>query len=312
MISLPCLAKKRPRKKPVDPYESMNFADATQRFIANQWIGLNYNMDKFFSNQTYKITTNKSMIMAYYGFFKKEGLKPEYNYDLKIKVHLPNTTKKMRITFEKERDDIFESNNSIAGNMQSRTSSTKAGGAVGKSTYAAGLTYLFSENAYFQTFLDSGLKIILPLDPFLKLRFQKSIETQAVNIFASQKFIEYRQDGFSEITQLSFFKKMNKWFQTELINTLSWNDASDTFIHRNNLLLYQLIDDKKSMSYSAGANAKLSPTFYYDSYDVSVNYRQLIHNNWLFAYLSIGADFPKEKDFQAQKFVQFRLEVFFR
>ncbi|MBI2521324.1 MAG: hypothetical protein HYV97_12955 [Bdellovibrio sp.] len=244
--------------------------------------------------------------MAYYSIYKKESIKPEYNFDLKIKVHLPSTTKRMKIVIEKERDEILESTNSDAVNA--RTGETTPT----KSNYVAGLNYILSSSPYYETFLDLGMKILLPLDPFAKFRIQKNVITSYVNISAAQKFIYYRQDGFQEISQLSFSRKFNPTFQTEQANSLSWEDKTDTFILRNSLTLNQNITDKKTMSYSIGANARLSPVLHYYSYDCAISYRQLIHSKWLYASLAIGADFPKDHDFQMEKFILGRVEVFFR
>lgn len=304
-FAIPCLAKGKNQKQEMQS-NTLAFIDETQQFISDQWTDLNYNADIFFSNHGYKRSENKSMIMAYYSIYKKESIKPEYNFDLKIKVHLPSTTKRMKIVIEKERDEILESTNSDAVNA--RTGETTPT----KSNYVAGLNYILSSSPYYETFLDLGMKILLPLDPFAKFRIQKNVITSYVNISAAQKFIYYRQDGFQEISQLSFSRKFNPTFQTEQANSLSWEDKTDTFILRNSLTLNQNITDKKTMSYSIGANARLSPVLHYYSYDCAISYRQLIHSKWLYASLAIGADFPKDHDFQMEKFILGRVEVFFR
>ncbi len=281
--------------------------DETQQFISDQWTGLNYNTDTFFSNQVYKREENKSMISAYYAAYKKEGVHQQYNFDLKVKVHLPSTTKKMKIVIEKERDEILESTSSDVLYTTQGSQATPT-----KSNYLAGLSYLLSDSPYYQTFFDVGMKILLPLDPFAKFRIQKNVTTSFVNISASQKFILYRQDGFEEITQLSFSKKFNEMFQLELANTLAWDDRSDQFIHRNGLVLSQNLGDEKTMSYGVGANARLAPFFYYYSYDCAISYRQLLHSNWLYGFLAVGADFPKEHNFKMEKFILGRIEIFFK
>lgn len=308
--------KKRKLKKKKTPKNEneLTFAaviDNSHRFITNQWIGLNYNLDTFFSNQYSQRNDNRSMILAYYGVYKKEREDPLYNFDLRVRVHFPNTTKRLKIVIEKERDEILESTSNMQNSIANTAPGTNATNSARNSKYAAGLSYLFPDSDYVQTFLDTGMRILLPLDPYSRLRFQREFKTDIFNIFASQSFILYRQDGFSEITQLSFYKKWNDTFQNELINTLSWSDRDDTFLERNNLNLYHRLDDKKSLQYSIGANARLSPTFHYVSYDTTISFRQLIHKNWLFAHLAIGADYPKERDFRMEKFAMTRFEVFF-
>ena len=302
-FSITCFAKEKKQK---EQSYTLALVDEAQRFISTQWTDLNYNTDMFFSNRGYRRSENKSMIMAYYAIYKKENFDPKYNFDLKIKVHLPSTTKRMKIVIEKERDEILESSSStavIAGDNEA---------APTKSNYVAGLNYLLSTSPYYEMFLDFGMKILLPLDPFTKFRIQKNITTSFVNISAAQKLILYRQDGFQEVTQLSFSRKFNQTFQTEQTNSLSWEDKTDTFILRNSLALYQNIADEKTMSYGIGANARLSPVLFYYSYVCAITYRQLIHSSWLYASLTVGADFPKEHDFDMEKFIMGRVEVFFR
>jgi hypothetical protein len=77
-------------------------------------------------------------------------------------------------------------------------------------------------------------------------------------------------------------------------------------------VLGQDLGNEKSLSYSVGANAKLAPTTYYDSYDTSVSYRQLLYNTWLYGTVAVGANFPKDNHFKDDKFVQIRIDVYFR
>lgn len=289
----------------------LNFMNETQKFISNQWVGLNYNMDAFFTNEYYEKSKNKSLIMAYYGAFKKESQPAEYNFDVRIKVHLPKTTRKMKIVIEKERNEIFESQRGDAGLLQGVGSSDDVTASVGRSNYLAGLTYLLFYSDYFETFVDTGMKVLLPLDPYMRIRFQKNIKG-SINTYLSQRFIIYRQDGFSEISTASFATSLSDTFQLQQSNNLSWSDNEDLFIGRNSISLFQNLDDKRNISYVIGANFKLSPKIFYDNYDFAINFRQLIHETWLFGYFSTGVNYQKGSNWNDNKFIQGRVEIFFR
>jgi hypothetical protein len=247
--------------------------------------------------------------MAYYGAYKAEGSKEEFNYDIKIKVHLPKTAKKMKIVVERERNEISRSMNSDAENMR-RDSDQK--GSKEHSSYVAGVTYKLFDTDLFETNIDTGIKILLPLNPYMKIHLSKRITSSYFNTNLSQGLILYRQDGFSEVTQVSFDKKLNEMFSLSQGNALAWSDETDKFGLRNSLSLGQLISDRRSMSYSVGATAELSPSFRYISYDASISYRQLLYKKWFFGSLVVGSNFPKDKNFKMESFVGARLEVYFR
>lgn len=276
--------------------------DATSNYIASEWRLFNRNVDTFFTNQPYLVDENKSTLSAYSSFYLKEGQTLQSQYDLEAKFDLPQTTKKLKLVIEREKDEVLKAttdeNVAISKNVATN--------------YSAGVSYLLSQSQYFKSLIRFGLRLEMPLNPSLKFNMHKDIKTKYFDLGLFQKFILYRQEGFQEISQVSFFRKWNENFQSDLLNSLAWTDKTDFFIFRNNLILYQRVGIEKALSYSLGANAKLSPTFYYDSYDASVSYRQLLYSKWLYGTFTLGADFPKANDFNDEKFVQLRIEVFFQ
>ncbi|MBC7539554.1 MAG: hypothetical protein H7281_12090 [Bacteriovorax sp.] len=289
-----------------------NDLQAGNQFIATKWDQLNRSVDMFFTNQGSLTSENKSSIFAYTSFTKSEGAKLITQYDFQLKFDLPNTTKKLKIVIEKQQDEISDvlSDNAVSNNK----TITKDGKNFTKTEthYNAGVNYFLSQSKYFSSFLHFGIRLDLPLNPSLKLNMEKVFKTDYVNIGLLQKFILYRQEGFQEISQLSFNKKLNNIFQVDLINSLVWSDETDIFVLRNNFVLSQDLGNEKSLSYSIGANARFSPTFFYDSYDTSISYRQLLYNTWLYGTLAVGANFPKTDHFKDEKFVQIRIDVFFK
>lgn len=279
-----------------------SYIDGTQRFISDFWVDLNYNMDTYFSDEIYDKKENKSRIIAFYEIFKKESLELREVFDIKIKFHLPKLSKRLSITIEKERDEILES----------RTSQATKGQAARDSKLSASLNYQLQNIPFFKTDVSSGFRFILPLDPFAKLKFFKDFQTQLMDIHFEQMFIYYRQDYFKEYSQLSFSKVFSDNFSYSQSNTLSWSDEDDTFVIRNNLSLNQRLDDRNSLTYSLGANAFLRPTYHYDSYDASIGYNKLLYEKWLFGFLSIGADFPRLKNWDMSNFVVLRTEILFQ
>ena len=279
--------------------------DAGNYYIAHSWREFNRDVDMFFSNQHYKIADNKSSIRAFSTFYKKEGEKFQSQYEFQLKIDLPRTAKKLQITVEKEQDEVTRA-------ITDDTLSNKNNPArVSENGYTAGMRAVLSQNKYFSSFFHFGIRLDLPLNPFVKVDLQKAMELTYFNIGLSQKIFLYRQEGLQEISQATLNKLWNETISSDFIHSLIWTDQTNTFVLRNNFILYQKLDQDKLLSYSIGANAKFIPTWYYDSYDTSVNYRLLLYHKWLYATFTVGADFIKDHKFKREDFAQVRLEVFF-
>ncbi len=255
---------------------------------------------------------NKSTIFVSTAIYKSEGSKIENDFDLQMRFDLPRTTKKLKLVIEKEQNEIKKAltDENVARNKKNRITSKYT--TAYENRYTAGADFILPKLKVFSSMIKFGIRLDMPINPFLKLNMQKEINTKYVDIDLGQTFLLYRQAGFQEISQLSFNKKWSEIFHIEQINSLVWTDEKDIFELRHSLTLYQHIGEEKGLSYAIGANAKFSPTYYYDGYDASVSYRQLLYGKWLYGTMTVGADFPKSDHFDDDKFVQLRLEAFFR
>ncbi|MBT7609460.1 MAG: hypothetical protein HN576_06875 [Bacteriovoracaceae bacterium] len=278
-----------------------SYIDETQRFISIFWTDLNYNMDSFFSNQKYSKTENDGRISAYLDFYRKEGESLKTYFDISIKVDLPKLSHRLSITIEKERDDILESRSNQITNVQ----------ATKDSDYAASVNYL-NLSDLFNSELNVGIRFAIPLDPFVKYRIFKDLNFSWFDLHLEQKFIYFKQEYFSESTQIFFAKKISDSVILSQNNILSWSDSDDLFVLRDSLILSQKLSNKKSISYSVGANASFTPTFYYTGYDASLSYKQVLYKTWLYGSLGIGAEFLRTNEWGMTNFAVIRTEVFFQ
>lgn len=285
--------------------------EATNVYIANSWDLFNRSVDTYFTN-TNSPTENRSSIFLSLSGTKRESQKADTDVDFQLRFDLPNTTKNLKIIIEKQQDDI----GSALGDNSVSTSKTvvKNGKAISQksSNYTAGANLLLSQTDKFTSLLKFGIRIDMPLNPSLKMELHKDISTKFISISMLQKFLFYRQEGLQEISQISFNKKLNDVFQLDQVNSLVWADENDDFLLRNGLILSQALEKEKIMTYSIGANARLSPAYYYESYDTSISYTQRLYQAWLYTSLTIGAEFPKSNDFKDVKFVQLKFDIFFR
>lgn len=292
-------------KVSADELEYESPVEKANKYIGSNWRLLNRNLDSFFSNDLNETKENDGQIKAYITFYHKERVGLDTDFDIQLKVDLPKTTKKLKLVIEKEQDDI---SNALSDENFPQGKNDKIKKREG---YSAGLDYLLSESKNFRSSFQFGFRLTMPLNPSVKFDLNKDYNLKHIKLSLFQKFIYYRQEGFQHISQAVISKNWSERFQTDLINSIAWTDEDDEFIIRNNLINYYKISDHKTLSLSLGAIAMLSPHYYYDRYDISLNFRNQFIYEWLYLTSSIGSDFLKEHNFKRELFGQLRFEIFF-
>lgn len=283
----------------------------TNRLVATKWEQFNRSVDMFFTNEGSPKQENNSNVMIYSSFSKKEGQPVEQEFNFKLKIDLPNMTKNLKIVIEKQQDEISDvlTDNSVSNKTISQ--SGKVTSAKRKNNYVASINVLLKQSKEFASLLHFGIRLDLPLNPYTKLELQKSIKTKHMNINLGQSFFYYRQKGFQQISQVILNKKFNKKVQLDFINSLVWSEETDYLLFRNSFVLNHSLGHEKGLTYSVGTNTRFHP-YRYESFDTSLSYRQLMYKDWLYTTWTIGADFPKTYDYTMEKFIQFRIDLFFK
>jgi hypothetical protein len=290
-----------PRLGFAEQREFMGHVLEAHRFISTSWSELNYRVDTYFSDETYELKDNKSEISASFTLLKREGSREEHFVDLRLKVDLPKISRRMTATIERERDRIVEARS----NQATRERASQ------ETQYTANIDYTPISSIWGQVSARVGMRFDLPLNPFLRVTLSKDFSFKWVDIHLGQYLQYYRQENFSEYTQLSFSRRLSRKFALAQDNTLSWTASEKEFVLRNSLTLHHLISDRTFFSYGVGATALLSPSWHYVVYDVSLGARRKLYKEWLFGSLYFGGEFEKHKNWDMTSFALVKGEVVF-
>ncbi len=140
----------------------------TNRLVATRWKQFNRSVDMFFTNQGSRDQENKSSIMLYSSVYKKEGQSVETEYNFQLKIDLPHTTEKLKIVIEKQQDEI---NDALSDSSVSNARESKR-----ENNYVAGANILLKQSEHFISLFNFGIRLDMPLNPFVKLELQKDIK----------------------------------------------------------------------------------------------------------------------------------------
>ncbi len=288
-------------------YHPIKVADNTQAYISKSWNKMNYGVDSFFANEDFEDEVNRSYIRINSAIQKQEGADLKYQYDFKFKLDFPHTKRKLKIILEKDNED----ENTEGLSSINSTNQNSAEDALTETSYNAALRRILTESKKWIIYADTGMRLKLPLDPFIKLRVRRSFTYNKFETKVIQKFYLYRQKGFGESTHLNFDYPFADIFHISFNNSFSWNDKTDNYSVLNSLTFFKKLSDKRAISYNISSYGDGKPKIIYKTYTTSINYRQLIHKTWLYTQISTGAIFSKSRDFKMKKFVTVVFEVLF-
>ena len=156
-----------------------------------------------------------------------------------------------------------------------------------------------------------GMRIDVPLDPFVKLRLKRVFKIFKHEISLIQKFSYYRVDEFSESSDVIWTKEVGGGDKIKFQTNLGWSEKSPTFSGNNTISYLQKLSKRRAISYSVGAFFIIDTSYYYDRYQIASNYRQLVFKDWIFGQAAIGTIFRKEDDFNSSEYVSIAVDMIF-
>lgn len=281
---------------------AQSYMDTTHRFISDSWVMVNHGFDTYFSEKEYAKSDNQSEITVSLSALKKESEEFEHSVDLRLRVHLPKISDRLSATIEKETDRVVEAQGNEAEIQRE----------VGQeSSYTADVRYSLIDSIRGQFDVSTGLRFDLPLDPFVRVELARTFENRWLNVHMGQYFIYYRQRSLREYTRLGFSRSLGENWSFRQNNVLSWQRTTSKFVFRNSLDLNHRFSDKSVFVYSFGANAFLSPTYYYYRYDAALSWRRKLYKDWIFGSLTGGVEFYKERDWTPDGYGLVRTEIVF-
>jgi hypothetical protein len=266
-----------------------NMVDKTHRQFSKNILSFSNSVDEFFSNtENIKVDKNKSKLKISFSTRFREAAGPYVIPDLNYRLILPNTQNKLRLVLE---SDDEEKNN---GDTSENITSNRA--ADSENTTTAGLMYLV-EKSGIKFAATSGVLVKIPIDIFMKLSAQKSIEFDNWLFKINEQVKWINNSGLTSNLDLNFDKRLSRKTLFRFVNNVSWNDQDYVILFENGPSLFHEIDKTKAISYHAHVLTHNEPDFLVTNYIISSTYRQNAYKDWLFVSLTPYLNFPRTENF---------------
>jgi hypothetical protein len=279
--------------------------DVTEDYLASSIHDFSVYVDQGLAKQDEEeAITNRSYIRlraqaeySHLGDFESDG-------SVAVRVDLPHIERNWHLIFETDTEDYSSLESKQRDQSESETSANPVGGVE----YHNGLLDDWDTN------LGTGVKLKLPLDPFIRgeIRRAEEFKNNWVGQF-KQRLFYYHTRGAGSLTELQFYYPMTD--DRSQIFTIG-SSAQYMLEDEQWELVFKLgmsdrIDHNHLLDYSAGVSIDPGESDKVNNYWMSVAWLQNIHKNWLYLSVIPILEAPREYDYKLNPGIQLKLELFF-
>ena len=289
-----------PGDAPAEEGGFFSFLDTPHAAVAGGLNWLAKGMDAFFANEKVFYDATGSYIRLTWDNSWSEGGEVHSVGNLKLKLKLPRTQKKLRLVFAsdpiKDRDNV---DRTVL--EQQQTDSGLFAGVQGELGKEEGWHYKPSLH----------IKLRTPVDYLVRLRADHRFPLEDWTIYFSESVYWFYSTGAGSDTQLEFDHQLdaNSVFRAAFF--ARWTDETDYFTLSEVVSLTHRLTDRRSLSYQAGIYGQSQPGFHVTDYLLQLRYRQRIHSDYLFMELVPEIRYRKDAGFRAEHSLLLRIEMVF-
>lgn len=230
-------------------------------------------------------------------FSTKGELEPDFQ--LKLKYDLPHTKKNLKLFFDFDQQDFenLDNKNQITNEANEQLS----GGLI-----------LEKQTRHWDINYKIGMNLKLPLNPFAKIEVTRDFNfNDNFSAFFKQENFYFKERGFGTGAHFDFVYSLenNNYFEVyyniQYLNNIGWEYYSDYSYFYN-------IDNKNSIKAVFGNNRIYEDNkFERKRYWTQVQWKSLIHKNWLFLKVIPEISFENKYNYEPDYRLTLQFEMFF-
>ena len=286
------------------PFEDnfFDFLDTPHEIISEGVEAAAEGMDLFFADEKVYHEASSSYARLSTQFNFSHGGEYAMKGDLHLKIDLKETRKKLKLLLESDTDRDIQTG---------IDSSSAAGQPKETVNFYAALQKEISKKHEWSTSASLGIKLKVPLDPFINIRVSKDFNVKPWNIHFTESLFWFSSKGSGASSLLEMDYPITKRLFFRSRTSELWTDFLDYHEVEQIFSLYHEVTPRRAVSYSVGAYGISEPSMHVERYYISVSYRQKVHRDWLFVELTPVITYPRENNFEAERSLTLRLEMVF-
>lgn len=285
-------------------YPFFSFLDKPHEFISSGVEVFARGMDEFFSNDKVFYDTSGTYLRLRADTVWNERGDIGYVGDIRLKLRLPRTKKKLKFLFESGADERPDDISTQAENTLIA--------AVEEKDYFAGLQATFDEKYGWQFKPSIGLRLSSNIDPYVRFRFKKKYEFTKWNINWHETPYWFDSVGWGFDSYFELNRKISKDNLFRSSTFARWTNEINHFEMSQIFSMFHTLSKRRAISYYAGAYGISEPAVFSTHYLLGLTYRQNIHKDYLFFEIMPQIKYQKVNDFNTEYSLTFRVEIMFK
>lgn len=290
---------------PAKPADDSIFAflDAPQETLSYGLKEMAMAMDEFFAEERVFYDKTGSYVRLTADAVHEEGVGFSYAGDVKVKLKLPRTEKKLKFTFESNPEQQRDSIDRDLEESPSQAAQSKE--------YFAGIQTTLGDEEKWRLKPAIGFKFSFPIDIFLRLRADRSYRTKSWLFRPSMTLYTFKEKGFGGDVSFDLNYKINDDILFRSSTFMSYKEENDYFEPSQVFSVIQSLSERRAVAYQVGIYGISEPTWLATEYLLQMRYRQNIHSDYLFMEVIPRLIYDRSKNFDSAMSVTLRLEMVF-
>lgn len=272
--------------------------------LTEQVVEIGRRLDRFFGGEQYQRSNRTSELrLGLQTLLSEDGV--EFNTNVRFRLALPNTERRLSLILESARDDLFGEERAERPPGAIRREGEERRG------YFAGLRYAEKLAKDWGVDADAGIRVRLPLEPYVRLRGGRSWFLGSWETRLSQSVFWEQRDGPGATTEMLVQSALTGPRFLQSVSRATWLDDEQRFFYSQLFIFSHAFSERHIIQLRLGANAESEPDHRITRYYVNLPWRRNIYRSWLFLELRPELLFERESDFEVQPRLMLELEGYF-
>ena len=303
---LPLFGAEQTSTSPPDPpAEYIYSIDAPRDYLSRKFVTFASEIDRFFGDDRNFQESNQSVFQLDLTRVEVTGGDRKFVLSGRAKLHLPVAEERLHLLVESNPEQ------NVTGEPP-KSQSVLQEKVVAPQSYGVAARYEKSEESRWHFSTDAGIRASNgSLQPFTRARGSYAIPLGQWQLKAAESLFWFNLIGAGETTQLDLERVISEPILFRASSIVTWLDAKQNFDMRQDLSIYQTLNERTALLYQASVVGVSEPEAQVSDYILLLLYRYRLHRDWVFFELSPQLHFPQEKNYHSKPLLSLRLEMLF-
>lgn len=292
--------------EPAEPPTMFDYLNAPHAYWSKKFTTFANDIDRFFADERHFQETNKSTLrLDFNNIFRRGDYSPELS--ARIKLALPGAQKRLHLLLESDPERLArDQGEGATGTAPLNVLGTEV---TTPGQYSAAVRFQRQKEGLWNFSTDAGIKLRMPLDPFLRVRGSYVLPLDNWRLRLTQSAYWFNSIGLGETTRLDleYFLAERSLFRAS--SDATWLHDLGGFNLRQDFVILRELDHRNALAYQASVIGKSVPVMQTTAYLLQVRFRHRLHSNWLFYEINPQMHYPHDQGFMMQPLLVVRLEA---